>query len=139
MSTQRFEKILVPLDGSKNSLKALDTAVHLAGENEASLAVIHVIHSLSQKSGVAQKLSEEKIPPSFIIQTKKLATKNKIPFSSRVLTGDPGHAIIEYANTHGIDLIVIGARGVSTFKKIFLGSVSSYVLHKSKIPVMLVK
>ncbi|WP_101476770.1 universal stress protein [Candidatus Nitrosotalea bavarica] len=139
MSAQRFKKILVPLDGSKNSLNALETAIHLTVENEASLVVIHVIHTLSQKASVKQKSGEEEVPPSFILQTKKLAMKNKIPFSSRVLTGDPGHAIVEYSNTHGIDLIVIGARGVNTFKNIFLGSVSSYVLHKSKIPVMLVK
>lgn len=139
METQRFEKILVPLDGSKNSLKSLETAVHLANEHEASLVIIHVIHTLSQKAGVQQKLGEEEVPPSFILQAKKLSMKNKIQFSSRIVTGDPGHAIIEYANTHGIDLIVIGARGLSAFKKIFLGSVSSYVLHKSKIPVMLIK
>lgn len=139
MSAQRFEKILVPLDGSKNSLKALETAVHLVSENEAALVVIHVIHTLSQKTGIKQKSGEEEVPPSFILQAKKLAVKNKIPFSSRVLTGDPGHTIVEYSNTHGIDLIVIGARGASVFKNIFLGSVSSYVLHKSKIPVMLVK
>lgn len=135
----RFEKIMVPLDGSKNSLKALETAVHLASENEASLTAIHVIHSLSEKAGSKQKVGEEEVPPSFITQAKKLAMKNKIPFTSRVLTGDPGHAIIEYANTHGTELIIIGARGRSLFKIIFLGSVSSYVLHKSKVPVMLIK
>jgi nucleotide-binding universal stress UspA family protein len=139
MSAQRFEKILVPLDGSKNSLKALETAIHIAGENEASLVVIHVIHTLSQKADIKQKSGEEEVPPAFILQTKKLAMKNKIPFSSRILTGDPGHAIVEYSNTHNIDLIIIGARGINTFKNIFLGSVSSYVLHKSKIPVMLIK
>jgi nucleotide-binding universal stress UspA family protein len=139
MERQRIKRILVPLDGSKNSLKGLATAVHLASEHEASLFVIHVIHTVSQKARDKQKLGEEEVPPSFILQAKKLAMKNKIPFFSRILTGDPGHTIIEYAHTHGIDLIVIGARGLSTFKKIFLGSVSSYVLHKSKVAVMLVK
>lgn len=139
METQRIKKILVPLDGSKNSLKSLETAVHLASEHEASLVVIHVIHTLSQRTRVQQKLGEEEVPPSFILQAKKLAMKNRIPFFSRILTGDPGHAIIEYSDTHGIDLIVIGARGLSNFKKIFLGSVSSYVLHKSKVAVMLIK
>jgi nucleotide-binding universal stress UspA family protein len=134
----RFEKILVALDGSANSLKALETAIHIANENEASLTVIHVIHTFSGKKVFKQKVDEE-VPPSFIVKAKKLAIKNKIPFSSRVLTGDPGHAIIEYVNTHGIDLIIIGARGRSLFKTIFLGSVSSYVLHKSDIPVMLIK
>ncbi|MDE1763267.1 MAG: universal stress protein [Thaumarchaeota archaeon] len=139
MEARRIKKILVPLDGSKNSLKGLETAIHLAGEHEASLVVIHVVHALSQRVRMQQKSGEEEVPPSFILQAKKLAIKNKIPFSSRILTGDPGHAVIEYANTHDIDLIVIAARGLSAFKKIFLGSVSSYVLHKSKIAVMLVR
>lgn len=139
METQRIRKILIPLDGSKNSLKSLETAVHLANEHEASLVVIHVIHTISQRVRVQQKSGEEEVSPSFFLQAKKLAMKNRIPFSSRILTGDPGHVIIEYANTHGIDLIVIGARGLNTFKKIFLGSVSSYVLNKSKVAVMLIK
>ncbi|MDE1765658.1 MAG: universal stress protein [Thaumarchaeota archaeon] len=139
MEARPIKKILVPLDGSKNSLKGLETAVHLAGEHEASLVVIHVIHAFSQRVRMQQKSGEEEVPPSFIIQAKKIAMKNKVPFSSRILTGDPGHVIIEYANTRDIDLIVIAARGLSTFKKIFLGSVSSYVLHKSKVAVMLVR
>lgn len=69
--TIRFEKILVPLDGSKNSLKALETAVHIASENEASLTAIHVIHTLSEKRGSKQKVGEEEVPPLFMLQAKK--------------------------------------------------------------------
>ncbi len=68
-----------------------------------------------------------------------IAKKNDIASNGRVLLGDAGHEIVEYANTHDIDLIVVGARGLSTFKKIFLGSVSNYVMQKSKIAVMIVK
>jgi nucleotide-binding universal stress UspA family protein len=119
-------------------LRGLNTAIHLAKEHEASLFVIHVIHTFLELERKRQK-SEEDIPPAFILHAKKLAVKNGIPFHSRILTGDPGHAIVEYTNTHDIDLIVIGARGLSAFKKIFLGSVSSYVMHKSRAAVMLVK
>ena len=138
MERQQIRKILVPLDGSKNSLRSLQTAIHLAREHEASLFVIHVIHTFPEKERKQQE-GEEEVPPSFILLAKKLAVKNGIPFYSRILTGDPGHAIVEYTNTHSIDLIVIGARGLSVFKKIFLGSVSSYVMHKSKVAVMLIK
>ena len=130
-----IRNILAPLDGSKNSKRSILTAIHLAAEHEASLTVIHVIHP-SEK----YKQSDfEDIPPSFIIKAKKLAANHKVPFQSRILAGDPGHSIVEYANTHSVDLIVIGSRGLSIFKKIFLGSVSHYVLEKADMPTVLVK
>lgn len=132
----RIRKILVPLDGSKNSKKSLLNAIHLAVEHDASLIVVHVISHSEKKF---KQSDIEDIPPSFIIQAKKLAMDNKIPFENRILVGDPGHSIVEYANTHGIDLIVIGARGLSAFKKIFLGSVSHYVMQKADMPIVLVK
>src|SRR5574340_34028 len=138
MERQQIRKILVPLDGSKNSLRGLQTAIHLAREHEASLLAVHVIHTFPEKERKQQE-AEEEVPPSFILLAKRLAVKNGIPFHSRILTGDPGHAIVEYTNTHSIDLIVIGASGLSIFKKIFVGSVSSYVMHKSKVAVMLIK
>jgi nucleotide-binding universal stress UspA family protein len=135
---QKIKKILVPLDGSKNSLRGLETGVHLAKEHEASLTVIHVIH-MSHKKELKQKELEEQVPPEFFLYAKSLAVKNGVPFNSRILTGDPGHSIVEYSDDHNIDVIVIGARGLSSFKKIFLGSVSSYVMHTSKVAVMLIK
>ncbi|MDE1769196.1 MAG: universal stress protein [Thaumarchaeota archaeon] len=136
---EQIRKILVPLDNSKNSLKCLATAIHIAKEHEASIIAIHVVH---EPHGTKQRIKlelDEKIPPSFILSAEKLARDNDIVFSSRLVRGDPGHVIVEFADTRGIDLIIIGARGLSTFKKIFLGSVSTYVLHKSKVPVMLIK
>ena len=134
-----YNKILVPLDGSKNSSKCLTTAIRLAKEHDASIVAIHVVHFPHGKKQKIRLELDEKIPPSFILAAEKLSGDANIAFSFRLIKGDPGHAIVEYAHTHGIDLIVIGARGLSTFKKIFLGSVSTYVMHKSKVPVMLIK
>ena len=136
----RIKKILVPLDGSKNSLRGLSKAIYLAKEHEATLTFIYVVHHIIKKE---QKIVREKgisqDTQTFMLNAEMLAKKNGISSYGRVMSGDPGHTIIEYANIHGMDLIVIGARGLGTFKKIFLGSVSSYVLHKSKIAVMLIK
>lgn len=137
MSGGPIRKILVPLDGSSNSRRSLETAIHLAKEHEASLTAIHVVHT-SQKTARAARRSQEPAP-DFLLQGKRLAEKNGIPYHHRIIEGDPGHGIVEYSNTRDIDLIVIGARGIGTFKKIFLGSVSNYVLHKSKVAVMLVR
>jgi nucleotide-binding universal stress UspA family protein len=140
MEKERIRKILVPLDGSKNSLRGLNKAIYLAQEHEASLVFIHVIHRLPKRK--EKTIPENGITqddPTFLVTAEMLAKKNGIPSSGRVIIGDPGHAIMDYANTHGIDLIVMGARGLSVFKKIFLGSVSSYVLQKAKVAVMVVK
>src|SRR5574340_841854 len=139
MEKQRIRKILVPLDGSKNSQRGLESAIHLAKEHEASLTAIHVIHKIHGAKGRKVLELEEEVPPQFVLLAKKLASKNGIPFYTRILTGDPGHEIVNYANIHSIDLIVIGARGLSSFKKIFLGSVSSYVMHTTKTAVLVIK
>ncbi len=137
MSERPIKNILAPLDGSSNSQRSLDTAIHLAREHEATLTAIHVIHS-HQKAPRTTRKQEGKEPP-FILRARKLAERNGVQFHSRILEGDPGHSILDYSNMRNIDLIVIGARGLGTFKKIFLGSVSNYVLQKSKIAVMLVR
>ena len=124
------------MDGSKNSLRAFGKAVHLAQEHDASLVVLHVRSGIRSSKKIRRESLKEM---AFFDMTRESALKRKIPFSERIVSGDPGHAIIQYANTHGIDLIVIGARGLSKFKKIFVGSVSDYVLSKAKTAVMLVK
>ncbi len=140
MERQRIKKILVPLDGSENSSRGLDKAIYLAKEHEAGLYFIHVVHHVPKKEG--EIIKEKGMPldtPTFMLEAEMLAKKNSIVSNGRVLLGDAGHEIVEYADTHDIDLIVIGARGLSTFKKIFLGSVSSYVMQKARTAVMVVK
>lgn len=140
MSKQQIKKILVPLDGSKNSLRGLDKAIYLAKEHEASLVFIHVVHHGPKSEGkIAQDIGVAPNEPTFLLTARMLAKKNGISSSDRVLVGDPGHSIVDYTHTHNIDLIVIGARGLGTYKKIFLGSVSSYVMQKANTAVMVIK
>jgi nucleotide-binding universal stress UspA family protein len=53
--------------------------------------------------------------------------------------GDDAPRIVKFAHDRDFDLIVIGSRGMSSIKETFLGSISNYVVHKSKIPVLVVK
>jgi len=72
---------------------------------------------------------------------KVIAAKKGIQLIGKAISGDPGYDIARFANNskNRIDLVVIGARGLGSAKEIFLGSVSNYVLHKSKKPVLIVK
>ncbi|MCV0410170.1 universal stress protein [Nitrosopumilus sp.] len=140
----KTKKILVPLDGSKNSIRGLDMAIHIARQSHGiitalsikSVPGIYAIHPLgfldfNSMSEIKKTLDEAKVR----------AAKKGIQLTGKAIAGDPGYDIAKFANNkkNGIDLVVIGARGRSSTKELFLGSVSNYVLHKSKKPVLIVK
>ncbi|WP_428324400.1 universal stress protein [Nitrosopumilus sp.] len=140
----KTKKILVPLDGSNNSIRGLDMAIHLARQSHGTITAltvksvpgIYAIHPLgfldfNSMKEVKKTLEDAKIR----------AAKKGIKLIGKSLTGDPGYDISRFLNNskNKIDLVVIGARGRSSAKEIFLGSVSNYVLHKSKKPVLIVK
>ena len=140
----KTKKILVPLDGSKNSLRGLDMAVHIARQSQGTITAlsvksvpgIYAIHPLgfldfNSMTEVKKLLEDAKIR----------AAQKGIQLTGKAMSGDPGYDIARFANNskNKIDLVVIGARGRGSAKEIFLGSVSNYVLHKSKKPVLIVK
>ena len=139
-----MKKILVPLDGSKNSNRGLDEAISLArachgtitGLYVKSVPGIYAIHPLGFMS-----LNSTKEAKKIFELAKTRAAKKGISFRHKIIEGDPGFEIVKFAQNkkNNIDIIVIGARGRGLAKEIFLGSVSNYVVHKSKLPVLVVK
>ena len=137
-----IKKILVPLDGSQNSMRGLNEAVYLARQCHATITGLYVIplskpETDSQISYIEKHLLGN--ASKFMSKAKKHTAQNGIDFSDVVIYGDEGPKIINYANAKKFDIIVIGSRGQSGLKEVFLGSTSNYVLHKSKIPVLIVK
>ncbi|RDJ31848.1 MAG: universal stress protein [Crenarchaeota archaeon] len=135
-------KILVPLDGSKNSLRGLDHAIYLARQCQATITGLYVTPIQEPKTNDQISYVERyllKHASQFMQKSKKRAAQNGILFEDKVLYGDEGKKIVNYAKKGKFDLIVIGSRGVGTVKGFFLGSTSNYVLHKSSVPVLVVK
>ncbi|QKR00987.1 universal stress protein [Metallosphaera tengchongensis] len=140
-----FKRMLLAYDGSENSKRALDVAVDLAKRYEAKLDVIEVVDtSVIIGAGVGP------VPPDVIESlyakaradieyAKKVAEQGSIKAEGIILEGDPASAVLDYASKNGVDLIVTGSRGLSTIKRMLLGSVSSRIIHESKIPVLVVK
>jgi nucleotide-binding universal stress UspA family protein len=139
---QNIKKILVPMDGSKNSMRGLDEAIYLARQCHAIITGLYVI-PLSKPITGSQISHLEKYlldnASKFMSKAKTRAAQNGILFDDAIIHGDEGPKIISYANNKSYDIIVIGSRGMGSMKEIFLGSTSHYVLHKSKIPVLVVK
>jgi nucleotide-binding universal stress UspA family protein len=72
-------------------------------------------------------------------KAKKRAAENGVLFDDTVVYGDEGSKIVSFASNKAYDIIIIGSRGMSPLKEAFLGSTSNFVLHKSNIPVLIVK
>ena len=154
-----FSKILVAIDGSEISMKASVYAIDIANKkgNEAGsvqligLTVIDLTKLNSSFFATAsgyygEKELEEKRKEAqqWLDKVEKLAVEqnnndnndvNNIQFKSKIIE-DP---IVDYAERENVDLIVIGTRGRTGFKKMLLGSVASDVVTYAHCPVLVVK
>jgi nucleotide-binding universal stress UspA family protein len=138
----KIKKILVPMDGSKTSFAALDQAIEVARTCQASILGVHVVSFLPKEfvpTVLPYRIYQKKEAGKFMEKARLRAAKKGILFTYAIVYGDPVDQITSISRTKKADLVVIGARGKGRIAEIFLGSVSNAVLHKSKVPVLIVK
>ena len=137
-------KILVPLDNSKNSFRGLSSAIYLAKMCDAKIIALHSVYASPKgdfdTSGHFSKDHKKQLSSMMEIAEKQ-CEKAEVKFDQKIVYGNPGYEIAKFANLtkNKIDLVVIGSRGRSSAKEIFFGSTSQFVLHKSKPSVLVVK
>jgi nucleotide-binding universal stress UspA family protein len=157
-----FKTILVPLDGSEHSHRALEVAHRLASADDAVLYLLNVPEwppaaDLLGKSvgaramGVSRQDVEqtgrqllehfdeaEESGHGMMEQMKKKLGASPVHTESIVRVGSPADIILEEAKRLGVDAIVMGSRGLSNLKELLVGSVSHKVLHAAKCTVVTV-
>ncbi|MBP2627708.1 MAG: universal stress protein [Firmicutes bacterium] len=143
-----YKKILVPVDGSKNSFTALAHAVTIARSLDAEISILYV-SALSQQVPSYEQVKGTKIPANSSTDSVSFAKTiiaealKHVPEGIRVQTynetGEPRIVITEFAQKSNYDMIVIGNRGLGTIASLLIGSVSSYVVKHSKCPVLVAK
>lgn len=142
MIKTKYQRILVALDGSKNSIRGLNNAIYLARQCQATITGIYVIprppHPAFRSSRYPEK-PRLRGAQNLMDFAKRHSAQNGIVFEQKIAFGDAGHTIVKFAKDKKYDIVVIGARGRSVVKEVFFGSVSNYVLHKSSTPVLVVK
>jgi len=142
MIRKKIKKILVPIDGSKNSMRGLDEGIYLARQCQATITGLYVIPIYPRNLADAimpfqiQLTNEAK---TFMSNAKIRCAQKGVDFKSRIIFGNPTVEIDEFSRSGKFDIIVIGSRGQSGLKEVFLGSVANAVIHKSKVPVLVVK
>jgi nucleotide-binding universal stress UspA family protein len=140
-----LSKILVAVDGSDNSFRALDHAIFLAKKAEAHLTAMHVVENPPTVYVESQKLLNELLTKykaesaKVLDRCKQAAEKSGVNIETVLAEGDPATNIVGYAQREGFDLVVIGSRGLGKFKEMVLGSTSSKVLHHTKSAVLIVR
>ncbi|MBT4933494.1 MAG: universal stress protein [Rhodospirillaceae bacterium] len=146
-----IKHIVVAVDSSPTSDNALDMAINLAKTYDAKLSFLHVIRDMQLPESVLRmaevehiqgartdvlRFVGEKILKSAEKKAKDAGLNNT---ASKVAVGDPASEITDLAKKDKADLIVIGTRGHSDLKGMFLGSVSRKVSNLAGVNVMIVR
>ena len=141
-------RILIAVDGSKNSLAAVDCLVGHASwyreKPEVELVTVHLPVPKLPRMGMAvgkaqiERYYEEEGQQNLAAAKRKLDAAG-IRYQARVLVGDIAESIVRQAKSARCDLICIGTRGMSAVGKALIGSTANKVLHISDVPVLLVK
>lgn len=137
------KRILVPMTYSEESEKALAHA--LSNFPDAEITVIHVInphvhYGTEGYVGYEQILEEEQRNAEELFETAThIAEEHDATISTEQLTGHTPRTIVEYAEEHDFDQLVLGSRGRSGIPRLLLGSVAEAVTRRSPIPVTIVR
>jgi nucleotide-binding universal stress UspA family protein len=155
MIKKQIRNILVPLDGSQNSIRGLDVAIYIARQCHATVTGINIVPisimttipssnlfypaSTVPSINIVKKLKDD--AKRFLESAKVRAAQRGIMLKKVIMEGQPGLDVIRVAHNkkNKVDLIVVGSRGRGSAKEIFFGSTSNYILHKAKMPVIIVK
>jgi nucleotide-binding universal stress UspA family protein len=155
----RISKILVAIDGSEHSIKAADLALEMAkkesisaqkiGSELTALTVLDVSKPRRLLSsfiaaptyGLRELEEERDAAKHWMDAVQKKAEERNIRFRSEIIEGlvSAEATIVDYAESHQIDLIVVGTRGRTGFSKVLLGSVASRVVEYAHCSVIVVK
>jgi len=148
-----IKSILVGVDGSENSDRALDFALDLAEKFNASITILNVTESLvinafvddsnSYLSGKTTVLDKDLRKIHDEILTRNVAraktVKPNLTVSSMLKEGNPALEIVNTAKEEGFNVIIVGHKGLSKVEELFLGSVSEKEAHLTPCPVVIVK
>ena len=141
-------KILLAVDGSKHSLKAVDSLIEHVGwyreKPQVELVTVHLplprlprMNLVVGKNQVARYYQEE--GQACLAAAEKKLGAAQIAFKSRILVGPVAETIATHARRYGCDLIVVGTHGRGTAGRLLLGSIATRLSEISRVPLLLVR
>ena len=156
-SSKKFNKILVSIDGSKESFGAADYGIYLANLFNAVMTVIHVLPQeiryeydnvdaiqpnipATPVKGIVE-LSKQEVQAKWFNKIIEKAKEMDVNLQTDVVvaTRSVASEIVDYADKLDVDLIIVGTRGRSGLKRMLLGSVASEVVKYADCPILIIK
>lgn len=135
------DRVLLPTDGSEGAARAVDWGVGLA---DALDATVHTVFS-ADTSRISPTETPETILSTLeetgrdaLDDVRERATADGVSVTGTVARGPPTRVVLEYVETNGIDLVVMGTHGRSGVKQRLLGSVTENVVRNADVPVVCV-
>ena len=139
---KEIHKIIVPIDFLEHTDQLVEYAGYIAKRFDARLHFIHAVEPVQSYTGYEYPSfgtvdEEMAIRAENMMQEFRDKNRNTIPLSEgNVIRGDIVDSIIEYAEEHNADLIVIGTHGRKGLSKMWLGSVAERVIKKAPCPTL---
>ena len=147
--TEAITRILVPVDFSPHSDRALRYAARLAALLGASVELIHVVDNPFASGAWTSEVYVPNLPEMLqsliadankrLTPLKSMVASEKVNVETNVLTGQPAYTITDHARSGGFDLIVMGTHGRTGFSHMFMGSVAERVVRRAPCPVLTVR
>jgi len=139
-----IKKILIPVDGSESSKKALEMAIALAKASKASLTILEVIEEFGPLPGYYEASPAGQDRVKWVSEQRfekihPILDSTDVKWDRLVAEGYAADVIIQTAEKGKYDMIVIGSRGHSAIGRFLVGSVSDRVVHHSPCSVTVVR
>lgn len=136
-------RVLVPIDGSEMSERALEYALDV--HPDAEITVLHVVGGPSPMGGKATSLAladdldeeMEKQAKEIFDSASEIAAEHDVEIETAVTLGRPARAIVKQAGE--FDVVVIGSHGGTIADRLFVGNVAETVFRRSPVPVTAVR
>lgn len=141
-------KILVPVDGSKCSIRAVDHLIKKLGwfKGGAEIHLLNVQHQIPYGRRVTSVVGHDRITKyhqeeglAALKTARRRLDAAKVNYQYHIGVGDEAEVICQYARDKGVDQIFMGTRGLGRVSTLMLGSVATKVIHLCPVPVLLVK
>lgn len=135
-----FRKILVAVDGSKLSNKALSLAIDLGQRYGATLCLLYAFPHVSDLLGSPQYerlLESRSMIGQALLEDARRQVGDALQVELQLIEGPPGPAILRIASEEGCDLIALGSRSHGQLSGLLLGSVSDSVAQRAPCPVLI--
>ncbi|STD26933.1 universal stress protein [Enterococcus mundtii] len=142
---QQYRKIMVAVDGSEEAELAFKKAVNVALRNNSELLLAHVIdtrsfQTVSSFDGMLAEQATEMAKQTLADYQMKAKKAGLHQVTTVVEYGSPKHIIAkEIPEDHEVDLILLGATGLNAVERLFIGSVSEYVIRNAACDVLVVR